>query len=257
MNAVLATAALAPIQREPSIRAEQVSQLVLGEPALVRSSSGDWREIETLVDRYPGWIHRGYLRELSRDDADAWLAGAAWSDGAEIDTGGSRIALPLRARVQRIEDVVQLPDGRDGTVSQGLVADLQFVRESARRVRPDQWAIRKFTGAPYLWGGVTPWGVDCSGLIQSTWLARGITLPRDASVQAKEGSEVSREEIAPGDLLFFADGDTPGQITHVGIAGDRDSLVHATLRRGGFVVERRIDLEGLMQKLVVIRRLSF
>jgi cell wall-associated NlpC family hydrolase len=222
---------------------------------MIHGQSGDWLEVETVIDRYPGWIHRGYLRELPRDDADAWLAGAAWSDGAEATVSGARVQLPLRARVQRTEDAIQLPDGREGMVARGTVADLEFLRSSARQMRPDQWVIRKFTGSPYLWGGVTPWGVDCSALVQTAWLARGTTLPRDASLQAREGIEVNRDRIQPGDLLFFADGDTPNRITHVSIAGERDTVVHATLRRGGVVVERLADLGWLMEKLVAVRRI--
>lgn len=256
MNAVLATAAVAPVMREPSVRAEQTTQLVLGEPAMVHGGRGDWLEIETVIDRYPGWIHRGYVREVARDDADAWLAGAAWSDGAEANVGGARVQLPLRSRVQRTEDVILLPDGRDGMVSRGTVADLLFLRDSARQLRPDQWALRKFTGSPYLWGGITPWGVDCSGLVQTTWLARGVTLPRDASRQAREGKEIAPADIQPGDLLFFTGEESPGAITHVTIAGDRETMAHSTLRRGGVVVERRADLPAMMERLAVVRRIA-
>jgi hypothetical protein len=256
MNAVLATASVAPVLREPSVRSEQVTQLVLGEAAMIKERRGDWLEIETVIDRYPGWVHRGYLREVARDDADAWLAGAAWSDGAEATVGGTRVDLPLRARVQLTEDVNHLPDGRDGMVSRGTVAHLEFLRGSAGRVRPDQWAIRRFLGAPYQWGGLTPWGVDCSGLVQTTWLARGITLPRDASAQAREGKDVAPDASQPGDLLFFADGATPGAITHVTIAGEPGTMVHSTLRRGGVVVERRDEVPALMATLVAVRRIS-
>jgi hypothetical protein len=254
MTAVLATAAVAPVLREPTVRAEQVTQLVMGEAAMIRERRGDWLEIETVIDRYSGWVHLGYLRELGRDDADAWVAGAAWSDGAEVNVSGTTVVVPLRARVQRTEDVIQLPDGREGMVARGTVAHLEFLRTSAGRLRPDQWAIRRFMGAPYLWGGLTPWGVDCSGLVQTTWLARGLTLPRDASSQLKEGREVAAGEIQPGDLLFFTDR-PDGPVTHVAIASDRQTIVHSTLRRGGVVVERIVDLPALMTLLAGIRRI--
>ena len=136
------------------------------------------------------------------------------------------------------------------------MADAAFLAESVRKTSPDQWALKKFAGAPYQWGGVTPWGVDCSGLVQTVWLARGVTLPRDAKAQASLGDAVVPGGIEPGDLLFFSETDLSGPITHVAIASDEDTIVHSTLRRGGVVVERRADLGWLMEKLILIRRLD-
>jgi cell wall-associated NlpC family hydrolase len=92
-----------------------------------------------------------------------------------------------------------------------------------------------FAGTPYQWGGVTTWGVDCSGLVQTTFLARGVALPRDAQQQAAAGEAVAPGDHQPGDLLFF--GDRGDRITHVALAGPGDSLVHSTVACGGFVVE--------------------
>jgi cell wall-associated NlpC family hydrolase len=100
---------------------------------------------------------------------------------------------------------------------------------------PELWALRAFAGTPYQWGGVTPWGVDCSGLVQTTFLARGVPLHRDAAQQAEQGEDVPLGEHRPGDLLFFADrGD---RITHVAFAGPSDTLIHSTLACGGVVLE--------------------
>jgi cell wall-associated NlpC family hydrolase len=255
MNALVATASVTPIHREPSVRSEQTSQLVLGETARVTESRGDWLAVTSMVDGYSGWVHAGYVRELHPDAAARWLQEAAWSDGAIIATSVGPASAPLRARLRRQEDTVWLPDGRQGRVEEGAVADAAYLAESVRRVSPDQWARKKFSGAPYQWGGVTPWGVDCSGLVQTVWLARGVTLPRDARDQATLGDAVFPGGIQPGDLLYFSDTDLAGSITHVGIASDGDTMVHSTLRRGGVVVERRAELGWLMEKLIVIRRL--
>jgi cell wall-associated NlpC family hydrolase len=97
--------------------------------------------------------------------------------------------------------------------------------------------------------------VDCSGLVQTVWLARGITLPRDAREQATRGDPVFPGGIAPGDLLFFSETDLAGPITHVAIASDDGTMVHSTLRRGGVVVEKRAEVGWLMERMVVARRI--
>jgi gamma-D-glutamyl-L-lysine dipeptidyl-peptidase len=100
--------------------------------------------------------------------------------------------------------------------------------------------MHPFLGAPYLWGGRTPWGVDCSGFTQMIFMFMGIYLPRDAAQQAEEGDPVQPLELAePGDLAFF-DNDE-GRIIHVGIIlGDR-RIVHAS----GRVRIDTLDQEGI------------
>src|SRR5205823_11360540 len=97
-----------------------------------------------------------------------------------------------------------------------------------------EWAARRFLGAPYQWGGVTPWGVDCSGLVQTTFAARGLVLPRDSAQQATAGDEVATAALGAGDLLFFR-GESGNGITHVAFAAAGETLVHATVACGGVV----------------------
>ena len=89
---------------------------------------------------------------------------------------------------------------------------------------------------------VTPWGADCSGMVQTMFGLHGVALPRDARQQAELGTEVALSPDAwrPGDLLFFSDR-TDGRITHVAIAAPQGTLMHVAIGRGGFAVEH---LEG-------------
>lgn len=236
-TSLIARAGVAPVLREPGVRSEQVTQFVLGETAKVLDHQGDWRRVRLDHDRYEGWVHIGYALETDHEIARGWRETAnAWSEGAVVRTeDGVLVRLPVRARVGMAAPRIDLPDGRQGTVIAGEVTSYDRVVARARAVAPDLWALGVFAGTPYQWGGVTPWGVDCSGLVQTTFLARGIDLPRDAAQQAEAGVPVESGRHRPGDLLFFAE--RGEKITHVAIAGAGDTLVHSTLACGGVVRE--------------------
>lgn len=249
-------AAITPLLAGATVRAEQVSQLVLGETAELRGAVGDWRRLRGTHDGYEGWAHRGYLRELDAPALEAWR-GAGWSYGAELDAGGERVCLPLRARVVLENGRMVLPDGRTGRLVSGSVAPRAAAIADAQTMTPDDWAARYFLGTPYQWGGVTPWGADCSGLVQTTFAARGVAVPRDAHDQAGAGLAIPLEQARAGDLLFFR-GETGDRITHVAFLSGAGALVHSTIARGGVVHEAWRDgteaWARLRARLVVVRR---
>jgi gamma-D-glutamyl-L-lysine dipeptidyl-peptidase len=238
MNTVIATAAIAPVLAAAGVRSEQTSQLILGETGRVHETSGDWLRIRNDVDGYDGWVHRGYVRLASDADAARWRREAtAWSDGARLDSDGITRPIPLRARLVLDGDVVILPDGGRGRLVAGAIGDAAAARDSASAQPPERWALQRFGGAAYQWGGLTPWGVDCSGLVQTTFLARGLVVPRDSSAQALFGSAIEPAIAAPGDLLFFRSESGAPAITHVAfLAADR-MLIHSTIACGGVVHE--------------------
>jgi hypothetical protein len=257
--AAVARSPIVPLFAEPSLRSEQVSQLVLGETASIEKSDGDWRRIRSSYDGYEGWAHCGYLQEVDADAAHRWEAEAAgWSFGGVVRIGDSRVRIPLRARVALDGEVVRLPDGRRGPLAEGSAPAVNEAMRSARSVAPERWALGHFSGASYEWGGVTPWGVDCSGLVQTTFSVRGLRLPRDSSQQVMCGIEVPSDALRPGDLLFFR-GETTPAITHVAFAADADGLVHSTVACGGVVAESWLPgtrASPLRARLVAVRRLE-
>jgi gamma-D-glutamyl-L-lysine dipeptidyl-peptidase len=118
-----------------------------------------------------------------------------------------------------------------------------------------------FEGTSYFWGGVTPWGADCSGIVQSVYWLHGIQLHRDAWQQAKQGiaGEGDPTKALAGDLLFFSDR-LDGHITHVAISLGGGCLVHLALGRGGYAIERLDDtrdpyVRKLLDRFVTSRRI--
>lgn len=223
-------ALVAPLMSAPRPSSGQIAQLLRGHQADVLEEDGAWWRIMG-ADGYPGWCHYGYLDATS--SALPFPLRAAWSMENRISLGctvrrgdGVELALPLGAVLLPEEDVVH-----------GLAMNQ---RARARYFAPDpellaRRAVERFRGAPYQWGGVTPWGADCSGFVQTMFALHGIQLPRDAWMQAERGHEVAGDiaELAPADLLFFSDRED-GRITHVGISMGGVRVVHSSLANGGF-----------------------
>jgi hypothetical protein len=224
---------IAPMHSEPRIASQMISQQIAGHRVEVLDEEGDWYRARG-ADGYDGWMHTGFLARAPQSTARQSRTTTRISLGCITRTGaGDRRSLPLRAILSP-----------DETVKSG---DCLTSTELAERFPLEPIAITRsaqelFSSTSYLWGGVTPWGADCSGLSQSTFALHGLQLPRDAWQQAQLGVDAGTDilALAPADLLFFSDREDK-KITHVGISLGERRMVHLALGRGGYSIERLDD----------------
>ncbi len=242
---------VAPVFAEPRVASAQISQLVAGRSVELLEARDDWFRARG-PDDYEGWIHRGYLAMAPAPTARRSVPLERISLGCVTTSSASgRRALPLGALLA--------PEER---VKSGEIVDAAELRA---RFPTDAGAITRsaqlyFEGTSYLWGGVTPWGADCSGLVQTVYWLHGIQLRRDAWQQAEQGAPGPADPLKSkaGDLLFFSDR-IDRRVTHVAIGLGERRLVHLALGRGGFGVERLDDTKDpyvakLLDRFVSSRR---
>lgn len=198
-----------PARLRPEHASEMTTQFLFGECLERLEEQGEWWLVQRKIECYPAWVRTSGL--------------VAVSNLCEEGVFQQRL--------------IQQFNGDLGLVWIPLGSKIQGAKQAVPEL--DEWA-NMWKGAPYLWGGKTMMGIDCSGLSQLFWESRGILLPRDASQQALVGLEVSwLFDSQPGDLVFF-DG-AEGKITHVGILLSPNKVLHAA----GMVRMDLIDQQGI------------
>lgn len=230
----------AHVRTEPRHGAEMSTQALMGWPIAVLERLPDgWSYVE-LPDGYRGYVIDNSLTFVPSDSIAYWneaprviatnvlpymaydSTGVAVSDIVQGD-------ILIGVSCDSINTDVMLPDGRRAIIPSSIcVAVDRWERNVAFAERVLDTA-RSLIGIPYLWGGVTAKGMDCSGLTRLAYLSEGIMLPRDASQQALAGIEIQPEDVADGDLLFFASEKT-GRINHVALYAGNDMMIESAGR---------------------------
>jgi len=248
--------------------ANVVSQAILGTNVVILYSRGDWAKIRT-PDGYAGWISAATLRQL-RDSRPYAASGntvqveslfANLYRETDVTTHKPVLTIPFESPLEVVAEgsgddagwiEVRLPDQSMAWIQSGDVVRDPKLLTIAQSIT----LAKRFLGIPYLWGGRSSFGYDCSGFTQMLVRRRGINMPRDADLQAAWDGVVTinRKDLQAGDLLFF--GSSAANITHTGMFIGNGEFIHDTTHDHPIVQISRLDDEPWTRILVACRRVK-
>ncbi|BDB53396.1 C40 family peptidase [Flavobacterium ammonificans] len=227
--------AIIPLRAEPNDRSEIVSQVLFGEHFEVVEELKQWRKIRLQFDNYEGWVDFKQFQIISETDYKILSKEPITLNADLIDyisaPNNTLLPIPLGASLSFLDhsEINSSQFVFDGSKISGIQDKSQLITTAFM-----------YLNAPYLWGGKTPFGIDCSGFTQMVYKLNGYRLSRDASQQATQGDALSFiEESEPGDLAFFDNEE--GAIIHVGIIMENNYIIHAS----GKVRVDRLDHLGI------------
>ncbi len=251
MSFVVCIVAVCPLRSEASHRSEMVSQLLFGEAAEIMEATKDFAKVRCLYDGYVGWAQTAQLAETDETIALMKPLSFTFTRNAAVLLNGMQLYVPVATPVFENRSIgnyqIHYPD------DETLLFDASFFRDEIIKM-----ATLLYENVPYLWGGKSSFGIDCSGFAQQVFKLFDKRLLRDTNQQATQGEVIGfLQETQCGDLAFFDNED--GKIIHVGILLNQEEIVHAS----GSVRIDPIDAYGIINrntgqrthKLRVIKRM--
>ncbi|MAN58626.1 MAG: hydrolase Nlp/P60 [Flavobacteriaceae bacterium] len=239
---------IVPLRAEPTDVSELVTQVLYGEHFKVLEKRRRWSRIRLDFDRYEGWIDNKQFHLVSEEAQQTVLNSEPVYSSDLVDfIANESQQLHSICMGSNVEMVTNLGHTFEGKKTAGEKPKSNLIATAVL-----------YLNAPYMWGGKTPFGIDCSGLTQMVYKLNGHKLLRDASQQATQGEPLSFiEESEPGDLAFFDNAE--GAITHVGIIMEDNYIIHA---HGKVRIDRldhtgifNYETKGHTHKLRVIKRI--
>jgi gamma-D-glutamyl-L-lysine dipeptidyl-peptidase len=224
-----------PLRLEPSDRSEMTSQVLFGDFFEIIEEQGNWTKIKLDYDQYEGWIDSKQLYKISKESYTELKEESLVVSTDIIEYVTSAVGLLIPIHLGSDLRFLNNPEVNCfGFTFEGVCNEKNISKSKLLEI------AFLYLNAPYMWGGKTPFGIDCSGFTQMVYKTLGIQLPRDAYQQATVGEHLSFiEEAEPGDLAFFDNAE--GKITHVGIIMADNYIIHAS----GKVRVDRLDHQGI------------
>ena len=268
----LVSLSVANLRSKPAHSSELVSQAIMGTPVRLLKESEDWLLIQT-PDRYIAWTNKSAVQQLSQQAMVDWrnasrmiytsTSGTIYQDDQQSEVQSDLVAGAIVVRLSEKLNLakVGLPDGRVGYVNRMDWLDFKQWKDTVTLAGNRMITTgKKFLGFPYLWGGTSSKGLDCSGFVKTVCFLNGVILERDASQQVKHGVELDPasgwDKLQKGDLLFFGS-KQPYRVTHVGMYIGEGEFIHES----GFVHINSLDKNStlfnndLAAKLLGARRI--
>lgn len=216
--------AAAAVRKKPEHRSEMVNQLLFGEAVeVMRQKDSRWVKIRSLHDNYQGWITIAHLHGSNKSQAFAAVEYVTTDYSSGIAFSNSLINVSPGSSLPGFD----IDRGKMGTLNYSCNGNVLRLPEHPVAFDAEASWLHAWLEVPYLWGGRTPLGIDCSGLIQLIYRRLGVSLPRDAWQQQERGIKIKGTENAvAGDLFFFQD--TEKRIVHVAIYLGESRLMHAS-----------------------------
>jgi cell wall-associated NlpC family hydrolase len=244
---------MVPLRAEPSEKAEMISQLLFGDYVVILQEQSSWLKVQCVHDHYEGWVDRKQMIiDLEPKEALAQSKNRILVDVTSIiETAYGNRLISIGSSIPEANRTL-FPEGAS-SISHVIAKGTDQIREEL------PFYAQKFLGTPYLWGGRSLFGIDCSGLMQVLFKLKGKSLPRDAYQQAEQGTTINLlQEAKACDLAFFDNEE--GRIVHVGLMLNAQEIIHAS----GEVRIDAIDHQGIFNrqtqkyshKLRIIKRLA-
>jgi cell wall-associated NlpC family hydrolase len=243
----------APLRKEDAHRSEMVSQLLFGETAEVLEETKTFTKLRCLYDGYEGWCQNTQLTTVSEEQLQQNTEQLTASWDTVIEFNGQPMHLPLGSSLGLLIDG-KAQIGPYSFSYEGTPFDPSTAIVSGDALKERAW---QYLNTPYLWGGRSVFGIDCSGFVQQVFRFFQQPLLRDAYQQATTGEVVGfLQEAICGDLAYFDNEE--GRITHVGILLNSDTIIHSS----GKVRVDKVDSMGIISsdtgerthKLRIIKR---